>query len=98
MTPRTIVRKAKQTYNQRVTDYYEDTYTLTDEDCKCIEEEICNDTPFDKHSAEEQEEIIKDYVSEDWELTNKVRSEDEGWADDPCEDYEDTIEIVKETS
>lgn len=94
MTTFKITRRVKQTYNQRVTDHYEDTQTVTL--AELAEAGNCSHEEWLKMDAEEQQEAIEEYVRDDWELKNVVKTEDEGWADDPCEDYEENFEINKE--
>lgn len=94
MTTFKITRRAQQTYNQRVTDTYEDTQTVTL--AELAEAVNCSPEEWLEMDEEEQQEAIEDYVKDDWCLENLVKTEDEGWADDPDEDYEESFSIKKE--
>ena len=94
MTTFTITRKAEQTYNQRVTDHYEDTKTITL--AELAEAVNISSEEWLEMSAEDQEEAIEEYVKDDWCLENVVKTEDEGWADYPDEDYDEWFTIKKE--
>ena len=96
MTTFKITRRAKQTYNKRVTDHYEDTQTVTL--AELAEVENCSPEEWLAMTPEEQEQSVQEYadqITADWELDNVVKTEDDGWADDPDEDYEEEFEIVK---
>ena len=94
MTTFTVTRRAQQTYNQRVTDTYEDTQTVTLAELA----QAGNISPEEwlEMDAKEQQQAIEEYVKDDWCLENCVKTEDEGWADHPDEDYEESFSIKKE--
>jgi len=90
----TITRTAKQSYNKRVTDHYEDTQTITlTELAEC---ERMKPEEWLAMSQAEQEESIEEYATADWPLERCVKTEDEGWAEDHDEWYEDSFSIEKQ--
>ena len=94
MTTFTITRRAKQTYNKVITDHYEDTQTITL--AELAESAGMEPEEWLAMSQEDQEQAIEEYATVDWELENIVKTEDEGWADDPDEDYEESFSIEKQ--
>jgi hypothetical protein len=95
MTTFTITRRAKQTYNQRITDHYEDTQTITL--AELAESAHMKPEEWLAMSQEDQEQAVEEYFeADDWPLENCVKTEDEGWADDPDEHYEDSFSIEKQ--
>ena len=94
MTTFKITRRAQQTYNQRITDTYEDTKTITLKEL--LDHSNCTEQEWRAMPKAEQHQHIEEYVQDDWCLENLVKTEDEGWADDPDEDYEESFSIKKE--
>jgi hypothetical protein len=94
MTTFTITRTAKQTYNQRVTDHYEDTQVITL--AELAESENMTPEEWLAMSKEDQEQSIEEYATVDWPLEKCIKTEDEGWADYPDEWYEDSFKIEKQ--
>ena len=93
MTTFKITRRAQQTYNQRVTDHYEDTQTITL--AELAEAEQMSPEEWLAMTPEQQEQSVQEYAEVDWCLDNFVKTEHKGWADDPDEDYEEEFDIVK---
>jgi hypothetical protein len=93
MTTFTITRKAQQTYNQRVTDHYEDTKTITL--AELLDHHDWTEQEWRAMPEDEQQQHIEEYATDEWFLENVVKTEDDGWAEWPDEHYEEELEIVR---